>query len=93
MRQPHWPGVPFDMHELGLSRSIAAIVSEHANGRAVKRVCVAIGPLACVEPRSLKFCWDIVTQSTSLSGAELEIADADGDTFLVREFEFEEEAA
>ena len=81
------------MHELGLSRSIAAIVSENANGRAVKRVCVAIGPLACVEQRSLLFCWDLVTESTGLSGAVLEFVDADDDTFVIKEFEFEQETA
>ena len=80
------------MHELGLSRSIAAIVEEHALERAVKRVCVAIGPLACVERQSLRFCWDIVTANSPLAGAELEFIDAQGDAFLVKEFEFEETA-
>ena len=80
------------MHELGLSRSIAAIVTEHAAGRAVKRVCVAIGPLACVEPKALEFCWDIAKSGGPLSDAALEFADAEGDIFVVKEFEFEETA-
>ena len=80
------------MHELGLSRSIAAIVTEHANERTVKRVSVAIGPLACVEKRALRFCWDVVTEGGPLAGSALEFVDAEGDEFLVKEFEFEEAA-
>ena len=80
------------MHELGLSRSIAAIVAEHAGSRKVKRVLVAIGPLACVERQALAFCWDIVCDDGPLKGARLEFVDAEGDAFLVREFEFEEAA-
>ncbi|MAW81397.1 MAG: hypothetical protein CMI63_14260 [Parvularcula sp.] len=80
------------MHELGLSRSIAAIVEEHAQGRAIKRVRVAIGPLACVERRALDFCWDLVTAQSPLSGAVLEFVEADGDIFLVKDFEFKEAA-
>ena len=78
------------MHELGLSRSIASIVREKAGERPVARVRLAIGPLACVETRALLFCWDIVTEGSSLAGAKLEIVEAEADTFLIREFEFEE---
>ena len=78
------------MHELGLSRNIVSIVSENAGDRPVARVRVAVGPLACVETRALQFCWDIVTEDTSLSGATLEIVEADADTFLIKEFEFGE---
>ncbi len=80
------------MHELGLSRSIAAIVAEHAGARPVARVRVAVGPLACVERRALAFCWETVTEGGSLEGAELEIVDAEGDTFLIKEYELEEAA-
>ena len=79
------------MHELGLSRSIAAIVTEHAEGRPVKRVRIDVGPLACVEAGALSFCWDVVTRDGPLDGAELQIIAADGDTFVVKEFEFEEQ--
>lgn len=80
------------MHELGLSRSIAAIVAEHAGGRPVARVRLAIGPLACVERRALAFCWETVTAGGPLEGAALEMVDAEGDTFLIKEFELEEAA-
>ncbi len=80
------------MHELGLSRNIAAIVSEHAAGRRVKRVRVAIGPFACVERPALAFCWEIVCEGTGLAGAELVFVEADADTFLIKDYELEEAA-
>ena len=80
------------MHELGLSRSIAAIVAENADGRPVRRVRVDVGPLACVEAGALSFCWDVVIRDGPLDGAALQIVAAEGDTFVVKEFEFEEQA-
>jgi len=80
------------MHELGLTRSIVSIVSEHAGTRRVRRVRLAIGPLACVEPRALSFCFDIVAEGTVLAGAALEIIDAEGDTCLIKDYEVEEAA-
>lgn len=80
------------MHELGLTRSIVSIVAEHAGARKVKRVQVAIGPRACVERQALSFCFDVVAQGTPLDGAVLEFTDADGETFVIKEFEFEEAA-
>ena len=80
------------MHELGLTRNIVSIVSEHAGRRRVRRVRLAIGPLACVESRALSFCFDLVAEGTVLAGAELEILEAEGDTFLIKDFELEEAA-
>ena len=80
------------MHELGLTRSIVAIVREHAGERPVRRVRVAIGPLACVERRALSFCFDLVTEGTVLAGAALEFLEAEGDTFVIKDFEVEEAA-
>jgi len=80
------------MHELGLTRNIVAIVSEHAAGRSVKRVKLAIGPHACVEREALNFCFDIVAEGTVLAGAALEFAEAEGDTFLIKEYELEDAA-
>ena len=80
------------MHELGLARSIAGIAEENAKGRRLKEVREAIGPQACVERGALTFCWDLVTESTAISGVSLGFIDADNDTFVVREIEFMEEA-
>ena len=80
------------MHELALTRNIVSIVSQHAAGRRVRRVRLAIGPLACVERESLSFCFDIVAEGTVLAGAELEFIEADGDTLVIKNYEAEEAA-
>ena len=80
------------MHELGLTRSVVSIVAEHAKARPVRRVRLAVGPLACVEREALSFCFDIVAQGTVLQGAVLEFVDADGDTFLIKDYEVGEAA-
>jgi len=80
------------MHELSLARSILSIVAEHAGARRVGCVRVALGPLACVERRSLEFCWGVVTEGTTAAGAALAFLDAEGDTFVVREIDLSEDA-
>jgi len=80
------------VHELGLTRSIVSIVSEHAGPRRVRRVRLAVGPMACVERRALAFCFDIVAEGTVLADAELEFLDAEGDTFVIKDYELEEAA-
>ncbi|MCG8595890.1 MAG: hydrogenase maturation nickel metallochaperone HypA [Kiloniellales bacterium] len=80
------------MHELGLTRNVVSIVAEHAGGRKVRRVRLAIGPLACVERRALSFCFDLVAEGTVLAGASLEFLEAEGDTFLIKDYELEEAA-
>lgn len=80
------------MHELGLTKNIIAIVTEHAKGRKVKRVCLSVGPQACVESQALEFCFGIVAEGTVAENATLEIVPAEGDTFLIKEFETEEAA-
>ena len=67
-----------------------SIVTENAGDKPVARVKLAIGPLACVESTALQFCWSIVTEDSPLSGATLEIVEAKGDTFLIKEFEYRE---
>lgn len=80
------------MHELGLTRNVVSIVAAHAGGRKVRRVRLAIGPLACVERRALSFCFDLVAEGTVLAGASLEFLEAEGDTFLIKDYELEEAA-
>jgi hydrogenase nickel incorporation protein HypA/HybF len=80
------------MHELGLTRSIVAIVAEHAGARRVRRVRLAIGPYACVERQALIFCFDIVAEGTVLAGAALEFLEAEADSFVIKDFELEEAA-
>lgn len=75
------------MHELGLTKNIVSIVSEHAKGRRVRRVCLSVGPQACVEIEALRFCFGIVAAGTVVENALLEIVPAADDTFLIKEFE------
>jgi hydrogenase nickel incorporation protein HypA/HybF len=78
------------MHELGLSRSIVAIVAEHSGGRRVRRVRLAVGPHACVERRALDFAFGLAAEGTVLAGAELAWVEAEGDVLLIRDYELEE---
>lgn len=80
------------MHELGLTRNIVSIVAEHAGSRRVRRVRLAIGPFACVERRALSFCFDLAAEGTVLAGASLEFLEAEGDAFLIKDYELEEVA-
>lgn len=66
------------MHELGLTRSVVAIVSEAAKGRRVGRVTLDIGAFAGVMPQAIAFCFDIVAEGTPLAGARLEINEIKG---------------
>ena len=66
------------MHELGISRSIVAIVVEAARGRRVRRVTLEIGKLAGVEGGAIAFCFEAAAQGTVLEGAVLSIREISG---------------
>jgi hydrogenase nickel incorporation protein HypA/HybF len=66
------------MHELGITRNIVAIVSEHAAGARVQRVVLEIGQLSAILPESIRFCFDVCAQDTLVEGAELEIIEVPG---------------
>ncbi|MBE9228063.1 hydrogenase maturation nickel metallochaperone HypA [Phormidium sp. LEGE 05292] len=66
------------MHELGITRNIVAIATEHANGYPVKRVTLEIGKLTAILPDSIRFCFDVCSQGTLLEGAKLEIIEIPG---------------
>ncbi|MEO1058810.1 MAG: hydrogenase maturation nickel metallochaperone HypA [Actinomycetota bacterium] len=61
------------MHELSICTSLAAIVTEHADGRPVARVHVDVGHLRQVIPDTLRYSWDIVATDPPLAGSELVI--------------------
>jgi hydrogenase nickel incorporation protein HypA/HybF len=63
------------MHELSIAEAIVAIAEEHAGGRRVAKVELKIGHLRQVVPSALTFAFELVTQGTSIEGAELEIED------------------
>lgn len=61
------------VHELSLMRNVLDIVNQHAQGRRVQRVRLAVGELSCVMPEALNFCFESVRKGTVMAQAELEI--------------------
>ena len=61
------------MHELSMCEAIARKVVDRAAGRPVSRVVVRVGHLRQVVPDAMTFSWELLTASTELEGAELEI--------------------
>lgn len=80
------PGAP-DMHELGITRNLVAIVSEAAHGRRVRKVWLEIGERSALLPDSVRFCFDVVSQGTVLEGATLEIVALAGDELNIKAME------
>jgi len=66
------------MHELGVTRNIVAIVTEHAAEKQVKRVALDIGKLSAIMPDSIRFCFDVCVKDTLLEQATLEINEIPG---------------
>jgi hydrogenase nickel incorporation protein HypA/HybF len=66
------------MHELGITRNIVAIVTEHAGKKRVKRVALDIGKLSAIMPDAIRFCFDICSKDTLLEQATLEINEIPG---------------
>ena len=66
------------MHELSITRSVVAIVSERAAGQRVTRVRLEIGRLSAILPDAIRFCFDICAADTPMAGAELQIDEIPG---------------
>jgi hydrogenase nickel incorporation protein HypA/HybF len=61
------------MHEMALTQSVVDAVCEHAAGRHVRSVKVAVGALCAVVPDSMQFCFELATQGTVADGARLDL--------------------
>ena len=66
------------MHELGITRNIVAIVTEHAGENLVKSVTLDIGKLSAIMPDAIRFCFDVCIKDTLLEQATLEINEIPG---------------
>jgi hydrogenase nickel incorporation protein HypA/HybF len=66
------------MHELSLASSIVDACAARAGEARVCRVTLEIGRLTCVLPDALRFCFELCTEGTALTGAELEILEIGG---------------
>jgi hydrogenase nickel incorporation protein HypA/HybF len=61
------------MHELSIVSGVVEICEQHAAGRRVLSVTLAIGELSGVVPEALEFCFEAVSKGTLLENARLEI--------------------
>ncbi len=69
------------MHEISLLESILDVIEKNARSEGysrVKRVCVEIGKLSCVEPDALRFAFDVVMQNSLVDGAKFDILSING---------------
>jgi hydrogenase nickel incorporation protein HypA/HybF len=62
------------VHELAITESLVDAVTERLPGQQVTCVRLELGALSGVVADSLRFCFNLVTEGTSLEGATLEIA-------------------
>jgi len=63
------------MHELAITESVVAAVTKRLPGDKISCVRLEIGALSGVVADSVRFCFDLVTEGTSLEGATLEISE------------------
>ncbi|MGI9178109.1 MAG: hydrogenase maturation nickel metallochaperone HypA [Pirellulales bacterium] len=64
------------MHELSIGNRIVELASDcvrEAGGARATAVTVRIGALTCVHEDALRFCYELVRESTPLAAAELRI--------------------
>lgn len=66
------------MHELAITQGVVDQISERLGDAKVARVALEIGLLSGVVSDSVRFCFDVCTQGTTLEGARLEITQTAG---------------
>lgn len=66
------------MHELSLTQSIVEVVKDHAGEAKVTSVRLRVGRLSGVIPQAVQFCFELVTNGTTLQDADLVIDEEPG---------------
>ena len=66
------------MHEMAITQSVVAAVSERLPGERVDRVVLEIGRISGVVCDAVRFCFDVCAAGTRLEGAALEIRETPG---------------
>lgn len=66
------------MHELSITESVVQSVVERMGKAKVLRVSLEIGTLSGVVSDSVKFCFELVTDGTTLAGARLDVIETPG---------------
>ena|ERR1700735_2693446 len=61
------------MHELAITEGVVEAVTGRLPDARITCVCLEIGALSGVVADSVRFCFDLVTEGTSMQGARLEI--------------------
>ncbi len=62
------------MHEMSIAQSLVDIIKEEMlknDAKGLKSVKLHIGQLSAIVPKSLSFCFEVMTSGTELEGAEL----------------------
>jgi hydrogenase nickel incorporation protein HypA/HybF len=66
------------VHEMAITQSVVHAVCERMGDAPVRRVCLEIGTLSGVVADSVRFCFDLITEGTTLEDASLEIIQPSG---------------
>jgi len=66
------------VHELAIIEGVLGTVTERLPDATISCVRLEVGALSGVVPDSLRFCFDLATEGTSLQGASLEITETPG---------------
>ncbi|HEU5474971.1 MAG TPA: hydrogenase maturation nickel metallochaperone HypA [Actinophytocola sp.] len=66
------------MHELSLTQAVVDAVEERLGDARISCVRLEIGKLSGVVADSVRFCFDLVVEGTTLAGARLEIDEPSG---------------
>jgi hydrogenase nickel incorporation protein HypA/HybF len=61
------------VHELSLAQNVIDIAETHAEGRKIREIILVMGELAGVAEASIRFCFQVVSQSTAAEGALLSV--------------------
>jgi len=63
------------MHELAIAEGLIDVVTQRLPGTKIAEVRLEIGALSGVVADSLRFCFDLATEGTTLEGAQLQITE------------------
>jgi hydrogenase nickel incorporation protein HypA/HybF len=66
------------VHEMAITQSVVDAVVSRMGDAQVRRICLEIGKLSGVVADSVRFCFDLVTEGTTLEGAALDIVQPSG---------------
>lgn len=75
------------MHELALMDDLVQTVVTELEDARVLRVRVIVGRMSGVVVDSLRFCFDVCAQGTSLEGATFDVVETNGDELRLEEVE------